>query len=645
MPKRFVASTGGVQEKLATLLLGKGARAAALEDVSLERLLEHTQQELGEAARLLGLERPGRTKKVDLAARVLAAIDKRRAPARPVPARATAAKATAAKAAPAKAAPGKVAPAKAAPGKPAATKASTGRTASRNARVVKAGASGRRRPEPAPARAAAGRKETPSEGVEPETGARSKFDLGTRAKAPAVEHIPWGYGQNRITAMAVDPRRLYAYWEIRDDAIEAARRALGKGGKDAWLNLRVYDVSGRIFDGTNAHGYFDVKVGRDVRQWFLEIGKPTSTHCVEVGLKSFEGYFQKVARSGRVEFPRSAPPAPGPVEWMSVHDVTGEVGPTVRGEARGERRLPAAGRQAAPAPPSPAPGPTVYVEGEPWVVDTALLEQAFPGGWQSHDLRLAEWIAGHGRLEWIGPEGRREWRAEGMRFEWVGPVVSTSWEAGPFPTPVELPGVVEERHEGPVFVQKLGEKTRIVYGPWQVVIRGLGAHAERRVIARWEVRKSWLSSGGFEVVGGAVRWLAPGLRPGSSEAFLIGASERSFRFGSELRLAGGSEVFKLGASELRFLGASETLLAGGSENRLRGGSELRLRGASEQRLRGGSEQRLRGASESRLRGGSEQRLRGASEGAFRGASERARRGASERRLGGASERRHPAKRR
>src|SRR5690242_16150392 len=69
------------------------------------------------------------------------------------------------------------------------------------------------------------------------------------ARPPRLEHIPWGYGQDRVTAMAVDPDRLYAYWEVTDPAIERARRGLGHGGKDAWLCLRIYDISGRIFDG------------------------------------------------------------------------------------------------------------------------------------------------------------------------------------------------------------------------------------------------------------------------------------------------------------------------------------------------------------------------------------------------------------
>jgi hypothetical protein len=592
MPKRFVVSNDGRTEKLAALLLGSKARVSELADLSLELLVQRTQEQLNGAARLLGLSGLSQLKKRDLARRVQAAL-KRRTPALPA----------------------QQSPAPAS--KAGATMAGTAK-----ARAPAGGSSPKPRREPHPRaatpRRAASRRQAPKGRQEPETGARSKFDLGSRVAEPPVEQIPWGYGQNRISALAVDPRRMYAYWEVRDDAIDVARAALGSGGKDAWLNLRVYDISGRIFDGTNAHSYFDVKLERDIRQWFFEIGKPTSTHCVEVGLKSYEGYFQKVARSGRVDFPRAEPPSTGPVEWMSVHDITGEIGPPVPGVPR----TPAAADHAPAAvhhspPPAPAAhAPGAWAEGDYWVVDSsALLEQALMGGWQSQDLRLTEWIGKH---------GRREWLAGGLRFEWVGPVVSSTWEAGPFPMPIEAPGLVEERHEGPVLVQRIGERTRVIYGPWQVVIRGIGGRAERRVIARWEVRKSWLTQLGFEVVGDTVRWVTPapgkGLRPGSSEGLLVGASERHWMVGSELRLAGASEIFRIGASEFRYQGGSETIFVGGSGVRARGASERRLRGASELRLRGASERLLKGASESPYAGA---RKRG---------------GASERRLGGASER-------
>ena len=524
-------------------------RSAVPPKVSLDALLQRTREELGEAARRLGLSGVGRLRKEELARRIHAAL-KKAAPAgrakQPSPP-----------------------PAKKARAVPASRRVAKART-----RPVK------KREEP-----------------EPETGARSKFDLGSRAPERPAKHIPWGYGQDRITTLPVDPRRLYAYWEVRDEAIEAARAALGRGGRDAWLNLRVYDITGRIFDGTNAHSYFDVKVDRHTRQWFFDIGKPTSTHCVEVGLKSYEGYFVKIARSGRVELPRAEPWGSGPVEWLSVHEITGDIGPPVPGATPGVALAPAAAAHPAPpSAPATAHPPGAWAEGEYWVVTdtTAFREWALLSGWESHDFLKTEWIGGHGRLEWF---------AAGQRFEWVGPVVHTSWEAGPFPVPVEAPGLVEERHEGPVLVQKIGEKTRVIYGPWEVIIRGVGARAEGRVLARWEVRKSWVSDVGFEVVGGALRWraLAPeqgtARLPGASEALLAGASERRWLAGSEVRLAGASEVFKVGASEFRYLGASETLFAGASEKRYRGASERLARGASERLGRGASEGRLGGASE------------------------------------------------
>ena len=167
-----------------------------------------------------------------------------------------------------------------------------------------------------------------------------------------VEHIPWGYGRDRITAMVVDPNRLYVYWELTDPSIDKARQGLGPAGKDAWLSLRIYDTTGRIFDGTNAHGYFDIKVDRSDRHWFIHIGKPASTHLIEIGLKSLEGFFVRIARSGRADFPRFEPSSDGTVDWLSVRSATGPVGDPSRGSAPA-----GAGRRAAAAGGRPGAGP------------------------------------------------------------------------------------------------------------------------------------------------------------------------------------------------------------------------------------------------------------------------------------------------
>jgi len=434
-----------------------------------------------------------------------------------------------------------------------------------------------------------------------------KFDLGPDSQEePTPHHIPWTYGQNRVTAMVVDPDKMFAYWECSDSAIDSARRGLGQAGRDSWLNLRIYDVTGRLFDGTNAHSYFDHKIERSDRQWFFFIGKPTSVACVELGLKSAEGYFVKICRSGRVEFPRREPAGSNHVEWLTVNTASGAAGNPVPGGSSGGG------------------------EGG-----------AFGGGTASQRglHGLPDWVNGGGGAGAVGPgapvgphvfERRWEWKeamgggvtetwtGERTQVEWVGPLIRSAWEAGPFTYAVQSPAYIEEWNEGSMTVRSEHGQVHIVYGPWQVVIRGLGAHAERRVLATWEIRRSWATTVGVERAETIWRQLAPG----SSEWVAQGGSERMWAGGSELRLGGASELFLVGASEIRLGGASETQFKGASEWMMRGASERVMRGASEWVLGGASERLFAGASERMYAGASEMLMRGASERLFAGASER-----------------------
>ncbi len=430
-----------------------------------------------------------------------------------------------------------------------------------------------------------------------------KFELGARGKVEEPSTIPWSYGYDRVTGMAVDPDRLFVYWEISDDSIARARAGLGAGGQDAWLNLRVYDTTGRIFDGTNAHSYFDHGLDRSDRQWFFHVGKPSSSAFVDIGMKSREGYFVKIARSGRIDFPRREQVAWADPEWLSVRSVWGPVEHAGRG---------AQVRPAAPGAPAPAegggegphPAPRRHVALLPW---EEILQMGEGGR-----VEVTEW-------EQQFTEGGTEFH---RHMTWESPVMISAWEAGPFTHPVEAPEPIREQFLGPTRVYRVGGLTHVVHGPWQVVIRGLGAHYGRAVIARWEIFRSWVTEGSF----GAEGTRREVRIPGSSEV-MVGASEKRWRQGSEVRLGGASEVYFLGASEVRARGASERLFMGASQYMLRGASERVLAGASEVRMRGASERLLGGASE-RL-GASERRLGGASE----------RLGGSENRLGGGSENR------
>lgn len=441
------------------------------------------------------------------------------------------------------------------------------------------------------------------------------IDVGAPPRAEP-ENIPWGYDKNRVTAMAVDPKRLFVYWEIREDAVASARSRLG--GSETWLNLRVYDTTDRLFDGTNANSYFDHRLERHDRQWFFFLDKPSSTAVVELGVKDNEGHFVVVCRSGRVDFPRDRPVDDGAPEWMVVQASTGHIEQRRTDDAR--RPWQGGGGDGA----TPGGG-----GGVPW------------GEWQPHDESFAAWRPATGEMRWV-----RQWReqAPGVAWEeffgeggetfhrrvtWQEAASGESWEAGPFSYPVEVLAPTYESFEGPSHAFRVGDQVHVMHGPWQVVIRGVGAYAGRRVLSRWEVYRSWsqvLRTEGERVGGGG------GVGVGASERFL-GASLGQ----SELRLRGASEVFFLGASQLRLGGASEYSFGGASERMMRGASEKMMRGASEWQMRGASERALRGASEYRLGWASEYRLGGASEGRLGGASEHRLGGASEHRLGGASE--------
>jgi hypothetical protein len=424
-------------------------------------------------------------------------------------------------------------------------------------------------------------------------------EVEPRREAPVRREeatVPWGYGVDRVKAMAVDPERLFVYWEVTDDAIARGRQELGSGGRGAALVVRVYDTTGRIFDGTNAHHHFDQEIGRTDRQWFFHIGRPESEVCVEIGVRSLEGGFSRIARSGRVEFSRRNPLPLRTPRWLTVRAWDG------RTQVEQSPSREAAG--APPADPS-APGRDEELGGGGIAPPT--VGRTWPVGTFSFDP--ASFATGPLFVERFAEETRV--------LRWEGAGTWDSWEAGPFSHEVEAPAPLTEHFVGGMRIYRTGPKTHVVYGPWEVVIRGLAAHRRRSVLARWEIHRSWISEEGREVRGGVL--VDGDLMAGSSGLLGRGASERSWRAGSELRLGGASEMLWMGASERRFGGASERLYQAASERLLRGASERRFRGASERLLRGASERLLRGASERLMRGASEQRLAG---------------GGSEARLGG-----------
>lgn len=400
------------------------------------------------------------------------------------------------------------------------------------------------------------------------------------APPPALGDIPWGYGTDRVTAMAVDPYWVFAYWEVTDGALEEARaRARSPGGACV---LRVYDTTYRLFDGANANWHVDVPVHRPANNHYICVGVPGSTLHLDIGVAG-PGGLATIARSGAVEMPRDSVSPDTRVEWMTVAPRT-PAGPPYR-----HRYHPGG---AGPAPAVPRPPRDAEAEG---VVQALTAEGWTRVEWTEAAMggRTVRWV------RWTGPIHRQEWAFRHVEILLEGDEHVTRWERG----------------------------ERVVFGPWQVTVSGIEPAGARRTLGRWTLHQSWITESGTARVETAplVRRILlghlglTGLEIGragwtaSSEALLAGASEWRWLGASERRLGGASELGVPGASEWWWIGASERWLAGASERAGLAASEWAAAGASERQSAGGREWVFSPAAPWAFPGASEHAFPGASE--------------------------------
>ncbi len=145
----------------------------------------------------------------------------------------------------------------------------------------------------------------------------SKFYTGTppeEFRLPA--ELPYHYGDDRIVLLVRDPHWAYSYWEVSRKKLEIERGNLGKAGEDAYLALRVYDVTDIRFAGGNDHGHYDIGIYDRVGNWYINTGMPGRSFIVDLGLKTQDGKFITLARSNVVRTPRDSVSDILDEEWM-----------------------------------------------------------------------------------------------------------------------------------------------------------------------------------------------------------------------------------------------------------------------------------------------------------------------------------------
>ncbi len=172
--------------------------------------------------------------------------------------------------------------------------------------------------DPPPADEPGGGEAAPHSQVE-----EAKYYLGPRAPAARYAdresgELPRAYGCDRIVLLPRDPWWVFTYWEITPTTRVQALRALGAEAEGARELLRVYDVTFITFTGDNAWQSFDVELPPGADRWYLNVGRPAASFCVEIGLATPGGRFLPLARSNVVTTPRATPSPDTTVRWVEV---------------------------------------------------------------------------------------------------------------------------------------------------------------------------------------------------------------------------------------------------------------------------------------------------------------------------------------
>ena len=115
--------------------------------------------------------------------------------------------------------------------------------------------------------------------------------------------LPESYGETGVVVLAVDPCVLHVYWEVTSGELKKARDKLGEAYGRSQTILRFYDITNIIFDGTNAHGSFDVDVDLLEKKRYVHLWSPEKSYSVDLGFKTRDGQFVALVRSNTAETP------------------------------------------------------------------------------------------------------------------------------------------------------------------------------------------------------------------------------------------------------------------------------------------------------------------------------------------------------
>ncbi|MBP1966764.1 DUF4912 domain-containing protein [Paenibacillus aceris] len=127
-----------------------------------------------------------------------------------------------------------------------------------------------------------------------------------KASTIAGYEVPGRYYKDLLHLMVVGANSLYAYWEISDK-----RRWLVSQHFECDFSvmpgiIRLYDVTHLIFNGHNAHAYWDTTTLPEANHSYLHQAHADRNYIVDIGTYTWEHEFIPLLRSNCVVTPKDS---------------------------------------------------------------------------------------------------------------------------------------------------------------------------------------------------------------------------------------------------------------------------------------------------------------------------------------------------
>ncbi len=124
-------------------------------------------------------------------------------------------------------------------------------------------------------------------------GREIKKDLSAYNPPVSPMPLPAEYGENGVSLLTVNPSRLFAFWEIKEDTLR-----IFKGSP----KLRLYDVTGVDIDSMDASSYIDIEIDNRIGDCYISVS-PGKDYFADIGILYSGGIFMGLARSMKVSTP------------------------------------------------------------------------------------------------------------------------------------------------------------------------------------------------------------------------------------------------------------------------------------------------------------------------------------------------------